>query len=233
MTRKKGKGSRWRCISPPKAHNESEKPSKRKRGRAPGNALLEHQHNGRAVCTWLPTNKLPVDVLAVLEDDIASARRMMNLKITQRRLAVPANSHAITYKASKKYVGPVVTAYFSKVSESTKNEKLRLCSSDFSDDDYECDPPISKSDSPIAKKQRSGDQCGLRICPYSGFAHDYQWFVNEYGLDPRTFTLMGMIVCIKLKPGEHKVVRIRIKMTVTRLTLISVLWYAESQLSKK
>lgn len=27
------------------------------------------------------------------------------------------------------------------------------------------------------------NQCGLRICPYSGFAHDYQWFVNEYGLD--------------------------------------------------
>ena len=178
----------------------------------------------------VPTNKLPVDVLTTLEDGIASARRMINLKIAQRRLAVPANSHPITYKASKKYVGPVVAAYFSKVSDSTKNEKIRLCSSDFSDDDYECDPPISNSDSPVAKKKRSGDQCGLRICPYSGFAHDYQWFVNEYGLDkggklwtwtesPEDIYVDGNDCVHKSQTGRAQ----SIKMTATRVTLISVL----------
>ena len=182
MARKKGKGSRWRCIPPPKPNNESEKSRKRKRSKAPGNDLIEHQHNGRAVCTWVPTNQLPVDVLAALEDGIASARRMINLKITQRRLAIPANAHPITYKDFKKDAGPAVTAYFSTVSNNSKNESIRVCSSDFSDDDYECDPPVSKSDTPVSKKKRTDDQCGLRICPYSAFAHDYQWFVNEYGL---------------------------------------------------
>ena len=77
---RKGKDQHaWGCIPPPKPHNESEKSRKRKRSRVPDNDLIEHQHNGRVVCTWVPTNKLPVDILAELEDDIVSARQMLLL----------------------------------------------------------------------------------------------------------------------------------------------------------
>ena len=55
------------------------KVKKTKRGRVPNNRTSTH--NGRVVCTWVPTNKLLVNVLVTvtLEDDIdiVSARRML------------------------------------------------------------------------------------------------------------------------------------------------------------
>lgn len=176
MTRnKKGRGSRWKCLPPP-PETTTETPTKRKRGKGKQKItpVVEHvRHDGKPVCTWVPTKNLPTEILSALQDGVASAHRLRFVTINSRRLAVPAEAHPATWNKSVKNVN-AVSSYFVSASPRRQREHVRLADSDFSssDEDYSHNPP---------KKKSCRSNVGLRICQEDGFAHDFAWFVQEFG----------------------------------------------------
>lgn len=172
MTRGDGKGSRWKIT-------RRRRRRKRKRGtKQPGDLFKEVMDRGRPVCTWVKKGVLPIAVLSALQDGAASARRLLSLMQHQRQLTVAALAHPATTQTVA-----VVTSFFRVSPESdVPTESVRICTSDYSDDERSDHTQSPSSPSPT-KRKRHDVREGLRVCPRHGFAHDFDWFVNEYGED--------------------------------------------------
>ena len=57
-----------------------------------------------------------------------------------------------------------------------KGHTVQISTSDVDDEDDHDSTDVSGE---VCSSKRN--KFGLRICPRSGFAHDFEWFFNEYG----------------------------------------------------
>ena len=199
MTRKIGKGSRWKLT-------KKQCGGRRKRKRAVKRPkFFEVQTTaGTPLCTWVKRNDLPLGVLHSMKDGVVSSDILSSLKQNDRSLIVACNAHPLTMQIKTKTTADV-SNFFTRNANSESHvdkQSVRICDSDLSGSDVEVFHP---SEVPPKKMSRSssapktGDQMGLRVCQHDGFAHDFDWFVAEYGHDK------GTKLWSTAEPGEDHV----------------------------
>ena len=123
----------------------------------------------------------------MMKNGKASGKRLCRLRQKERELEVPASAHPATMKkVDAKQIQTSLTSFFASVNtvpSPSPAPTVRICT-DSEEGDGECDEDdtVSDEDDPTATaSKRRHVSAGLRICPQTGFPHDREWFVTEYG----------------------------------------------------
>ena len=195
MTRKEGKGSRWKVTQRRKSRRKRKRKNKKKE------YFEVKNKSGTPICTWIRRKSLTLGVLNCMEDGAVSSGRLSCLKLSDRQVTVDARAHPLTMKSNivsacplqRFLMMPEVTAS----PTATAKQTVRICFEDFTGEESDIyHPPESGAGTtPPKKKSRNsmdpepdvyGGNLGLRLCEQDGFEHDFDWFVTEYGEDEGT-----------------------------------------------